>query len=531
MPETIVLAPNGQEIPVVHPEGASREQILAYAKKRFDEGLDEEEKKERLNVMKYLSETPERYERTKQRYAEAFTTDSYDPTAATGQLDPILRGAAAIGTGTETVAGLAGEAYRRYAPEPVQEFVSEAYEGSLAQKAMEGIGELAQEYPTEATALEVVGNLSMLGSPAKLSVPRVSDKTLRKSKVAAFEAKNKERLERIASTVAPEDYAKAGGDFTVKGPLNKNIYIPDPTEDDVIQYLNTLDDYPASRNPVENLNSTQEHITRLEKELQAHVNKNKNPKVNLDDFSDELLDSVEEFYLDKNYRTLTETAQRQVDLFIEQTLELLTDREVKGNITARDILEIRRELDKEIFNRRPTTYIENPDVSTAKEIAGSFVRRQLNEKFLSMLPTDEAYQHLNGMSMLLKANQLLRTKSAKTVGQNAIGRTIQAVEDIAGLRFPSTPLALVATVGAGGTFLAGSPLVAGLIGASGAGYALARQTRKTRRTAILRDLLRTTDNMLKGANVTIDQVRKLRADKIMLSQMLSEVNKEEDSSE
>jgi len=531
MPTTDVTAPNGEVIPVNHPEGASREQILGFAKMHFDSQLDEGEKRERMNLMKYMSEAPERFEQTKQRYAEALTTDQYDPTARTGQLDPMLRASALLGTAAETATGVGGEAYRRYAPEPVQEFVSDLYEGSALEKGVEYVGELASEYPLEATALEAASNVAMVGPNVGIKGPRVPRKVVTDAKTRASIAKRQEELDNIAKTLTPEDPTKAAGGFEVKGPLNSNVYVPSPTENDVITYLHTLDAYPASKNPVENYNYVNESIDKLERELQEHVSKSKNPKVNFDDFSDDLLDSVEDFYGDKDYRSISPAAQKQVDTFLEQTLELLADRSKKGNITARDILEIRRDLDKQIFNNSPSSYIENPDVSSARDVAGRFVRTQLNEQFLDMLPTDVAYQKLNGMSMLFKAKNLLRTKAGKSVGSNAISRAKSTVEDIIGLQFPSTPLALLATVGAGGSMLMGSPVVAGILGGSALGYGIARLSRPKQRAAVLRDLLRTTDGLLKGANVTADQVRKLRADKIMLSQMLSQTDEEAQNDE
>jgi len=531
MAETTVTTPSGEDLVIVHPDGASREQILKYAKLQFDARLDEGEKEERLNLMEYLSDTPQRFEDTKQRYAEAFTTDTYDPLARTGQLDAPTRAAALVNTGLETAVGAGSELYKRYAPEAVQDFVSEAYKGSPVESAVNYAGELASEYPMEATALEVGGALSMVGKPASVGVPRVPNRTLRNATASATEAKLKEELDGIARTLTPEDYTKARGTFEIKGPLNTNVYVPDPTENDVINYIHTLGDYPSSRNPVENFRHVDENISSLEDKLQAHVNQSRNPKIDLDEMSDELFDSIDDFYQDMDYRTLSKESRNQVDVFLEQTVELLADRSVKGKITARDVLEIRRELDKRIFNNNPTNFIENPDISSAKQVAGNFVRQRLNEKFLEVLPTDQAYEYLNGMSMLLKAKSLLKTKASKTVGDTALTRAVKVAEDVIGLNFPSTPLAVAATVGAGGAYLVGSPLLSGLLAGAGAGYGLARAARPVRRKAVLRDLLRATDSMLKGANITIEEMRKLRADKIMLSQMLSEVNSEEDTNE
>jgi hypothetical protein len=70
------------------------------------------------------------------------------------------------------------------------------------------------------------------------------------------------------------------------------------------------------------------------------------------------------------------------------------------------------------------------------------------------------------------------------------------------------------------------PVVASIAGGAAVGVGLARLSRKRRRAEILRELIKTTDRMIQGANVTAETMATLRADKVMLAQMLSEVNQE-----
>ena len=69
-------------------------------------------------------------------------------------------------------------------------------------------------------------------------------------------------------------------------------------------------------------------------------------------------------------------------------------------------------------------------------------------------------------------------------------------------------------------------MVAAIAGGTAAGIGLARLSRKRRRAEILRELIKSTDRMIQGANVTAETMATLRADKVMLAQMLSEVNQE-----
>ena len=43
-------------------------------------------------------------------------------------------------------------------------------------------------------------------------------------------------------------------------------------------------------------------------------------------------------------------------------------------------------LDKEIF-KKPTAGLENPDLTGAKEVAGKYVRDELNQAFLKLMST------------------------------------------------------------------------------------------------------------------------------------------------
>jgi hypothetical protein len=219
-------------------------------------------------------------------------------------------------------------------------------------------------------------------------------------------------------------------------------------------------------------------------------------------------------------------AQKKVDLFIDTAVKRLQERAKNGNITAKDILEVRRALDKEIFRKKPSAGLENPDLTSAKEVAGKYVRDELNQAFLKLMPDDEAYKLINGMSMLFRAKNLLDVKAGRAINQTLVGRTMKGIEDASGLRFPTTPLAIAATAGAGASALAGFPIIGQMIGGAGVGMGVARLSRKRRRTQIVRELIRATDKMINSGNVATETLATLRADKVMLAQMLADINEE-----
>jgi len=475
------------------------------------------------SMREMIAETPERFQETRERYrglAEGLERMPSGFKAAT----TLAAGVSAAG---ESLGGVAGEAYRRYAPEAVQRGVSELYEGSMLQRGMEKVGELAQAYPEEATTAEALLNVAgispKIGFP---SIPRPSA-SVRMASGKATQAILEEERKAVADSLLPEDYVKAPGTIEPVGAMNRNVYVPSPSEDNVIDYLAKLPEYKGDRNPAVNAKVVDGQLAKHEADLQSYINRSKNPKTNVADLSSNLEELKAGFHDLDDYVELMPDAQKKVDLLIDTAIKRLNDKASKGGkITARDILEVRRQLDKQIFRKKPTAGLENPDLASAKEVAGKYVRDELNQAFLKLMPDDEAYRLINGMAMLFRAKNLLDVKAGKAINQTMLGRTVKGIEDFSGLRFPTTPLALGATAAYGFGVATGMPVVASIAAGTGFGIGLARLSRKRRRAEILRELIKTTDRMIQGANVSVDTMTTLRADKVMLAQMLNEVNQE-----
>ena len=469
-----------------------------------------------------VEETPERFRETRERYRGL----AGDMEQLPGKFRVGTTLAAGVGAAGETLGEVAGEAYRRYTPEPVQRGISEAYEGSILQSGMEKVGQLAQQYPEAATTAEAALNIAGAGAKTALpKVPGVPRASTVEATKRATESRLAEERKAVADSLLPEDYVKAPGTIEPVGALNRNVYMHSPSEEIVIDYLDTLPDYKGDRNPAVNSKVVDSQLARHEADLQSYIRRSKNPKTQVETLATSLEDLKAGFHDLDDYVELMPDAQKKVDLLIDTAIKRLNDKASKGGkITARDILEVRRALDKQIFRKKPSAGLENPDLAGAKEVAGKYVRDELNQAFLKLMPDDEAYRLINGMAMLFRAKNLLDVKAGKAINQTILGRTVKGVEDFSGLRFPTTPLALGATAAAGTAAVGGMPVVAAIAAGTGVGVGLARLSRKRRRAEILRELIKTTDRMIQGANVTAETMATLRADKVMLAQMLSEVN-------
>lgn len=531
MPQTLVTAPDGSKIPVNHPEGATEEQILRYASSQYAELQKQKQavtqSREPVDLSEYIQETPERFRQIRERYAEAYTTEEYDPRERPTPYG-VLGAAAGITTAGETAFGVVGEMIQRYAP-GVAEVASELYEGSPMQEALKYASELAEKYPREATTLEIGGALLTGGPKTALPrVPEVSPATIRRATAEATEARLAEEKQRIAKTVEPTSATQGRGTVEPKGPLQTNVYVPDPAEVDVIDYLQTIPDYTASSNPAKNSAVLNAHITELEGKLQKTVKDAGNPKMKGVDLLDSLKYSLDDFRSSADFADLTEQGRKIAENYItvtQQKIKALVDK--NGDITAKDILDLRRELDKQIFKKKPQGYIDQPDVSSAKDKVGVQVRNVFNEEFLRLLPTDEAYQSLNGMNMTFKAKDVVDVKAGQSVGSNVVSRGLRNLQNSIGINFPTTPVAIGVTIGAGTSLLTQYPALASALGGSLVGYGASRALKPANRKAVVRDLLRLTNQLSRGANVTKQTLENLRADRIMLNQMLAEINREE----
>ena len=144
------------------------------------------------SMREMIAETPERFRETRERYRGLMERPP-------GKFRVAADIAAGVGAAGETVGAVAGEAYKRYAPEALQEFVSESYEASDIKRGVEKLGELAQAYPEEATAAEIIANISPLGPRTPTpSGPGVTPAGMRRATAEATEARLEEERKAIA---------------------------------------------------------------------------------------------------------------------------------------------------------------------------------------------------------------------------------------------------------------------------------------------------------------------------------------------
>ena len=95
-------------------------------------------------------------------------------------------------------------------------------------------------------------NIGTLGKTPTPRIPGVPTSVRVQATRMATESRLEEERKAIADSLLPEDYVKAPGTVEPVGALNRNVYMHSPSEETVIDYLQTLPDYKGDRNPAVN---------------------------------------------------------------------------------------------------------------------------------------------------------------------------------------------------------------------------------------------------------------------------------------
>jgi len=195
-------------------------------------------------------------------------------------------------------------------------------------------------------------------------------------------------------------------------------------------------------------------------------------------------------------------------------------RESEGN--ALSLLEVRRQFDKFLSSGQKTAF--DPTIESSKSVAGRYIRNVLNNKLKELTPGDDVQNYLDRMHNLLNAKDTLRKKRAKEAS-NVITRAWSSVKDVANL--PSTPLALVATLGAGTSLV--TPMGAATGAITGAGlYATVNLLKKKNRLKFYATTLSAIDKGIKAYSSDKNVVAQLKADRLVIVDLINETRQEEE---
>tara|TARA_R110002153_G_C13325780_1_gene497476 strand:- start:2041 stop:3714 length:1674 start_codon:yes stop_codon:yes gene_type:complete len=445
---------------------------------------------------------------------------------------PVANAVATAGVGASQVlrtgGELLGEGVSLVLPDFVREGAEEVW-GAVKNKpvvkqglqalteGLEVYNEWAKEHPSAAEAIETGVDISLFtASSTKLDVSNAA----KKSKDRFDNAVTEERMAGIDKLLEPEYVGEPGfaiNNFkSVGGVLDRTEYIPTPKERRIRQALESIKNLDVNSHFARAATIVSENIITSTKELTAFITKAGNPTYNRTQFIDSLKLDLDKLDTTQEYTLLSSAAQVKTKELAEMAFKILGDND--GD--ALGLLKARREFD-EYVNFGGAKDPLNIDVESAKGVAGRYVRSLLNDKLKDITPGEGVHERLDRLHLILTARQRLNQRKIKE-GSNVLTRTWGRISSVANL--PTTPLALLATLGAVGT--AGATIGAGTAAAT---FVAIQAAKKTTRLKFYATVLSGIDKTLKTYKSDKNLVATLKADRSYIVYLMNETRQEEET--
>ena len=450
--------------------------------------------------------------------------------------------------------GLKGVSYivPDFIEDPVKEKTAQAVSALLetgaAQEAMEAIeqGELAYNNfkgnnPQTAKTLESVANIAMLFAPAKVkaaSAPKQKSvstaekvsKLITKGAENQIENRKTKKGKSLILPIKPEpEFSKEKNILGYKYTVQETT----DSENDIIKSLGKLNiDIGASSQKSRDI--VKEGIETQSRNLEQRL-KNNNVSIPIEE-STQTIQKAMANALDTDAFVRSNELGNLVEQIGEQAIKILS----KNSQDAVGILKSRKELDNYIksYKANKSSFPDNDKVETALSIAVRDIRTSLNDLVAEKVPSAKVKESLKDISNLYRANVPISDK-ARAEGENSIARLGESINRVTGLKLPTTPLAVSATIGAAGSVLTLAPglasVLAGTVVTGGLSYAGYRALISPATKKYLAKLLVASDKALKTAT-NPDMLKQIRADRAVVLELLersevSDVVEEENTEE
>jgi len=385
-------------------------------------------------------------------------------------------------------------------PKTIQQGLSQAseYVGTSApvQAIGRGLESWKEAHPSSyETAGQSLNIAAVLGMRPKLPTTNLGGK----GKRALDKALNNERIKDVARTLEPERMDGPGEVFTNK--LKTKKYRPSDRETEIINQVSELEDYAPRRNYTDNVKV----VEVAEEKLREQLNQGLEGLPGIDATS---VRASVQATADKleNVPALSGAPGEAAKKIYKEFDRLLGDVSVDGFVSPRDLIQVRRDLDKWMTDFSGNIF--DTTSVTANKIAGRELRGVVNDIVDAAAPTQAVKDTLRKQSNLLTARETLKARSLAEAN-TAVGRLSKNVEKATGITHPTTPLAAKITLS--DIPIAMAAAVGGITTA--AGRMAWDQTRKR-----LVDLLKATDIAINKGGPLATQ---LKADRAVLLSLIN----------
>ena len=416
--------------------------------------------------------------------------------------------------------------------DPIKEKTAQAFGALLqtgaGQQAIEAIekGELAwtnykANNPQGAKTIESLMNIGLFFAPVKVRAatpPKQKPVSIAERVVNTLVLKGEQQEKNIYSKKAHDLIMpyKPLAEFSreVKNPItrqSKTVQIPTKFEEGMIETLAKLKIDPgASTQKARDI--IQDNIESKSIALETRL-KNDNVTVTLNESSQAIKTAVDKAKNEPGSFVNLNEMGKLVDTIADEAIRILAN----SPQDALGILKSRQALDSflKTYKAEKSAFPDNDKVETALSIAVRDIRASLNDLVAEKVPSAKVKESFKEVTNLYRARVPI-TKKADGDATTSIGRLSESITRSTGFKLPTTPLALLATVGGAGALAAyaGVPIASGALGILGYRKLLTPSAKK-----YLAKLVLVSDKALKTVT-NPDMLKQMRMDRAVILELL-----------
>jgi len=272
-------------------------------------------------------------------------------------------------------------------------------------------------------------------------------------------------FERAKELLTPKDWRQKEN-YEVTGMFDSIVWSPTKEQKEMISYVSEIDAFDPSRIAAYNAKSLEEHLGKKAEDLTKRLGNMNLPKVDVIGFRDELRDVTQD-YLDSAVFRASGFSRARAEAFVEIADDILS--KTDGSVVS--LHNARKAIDRSMKKAMNTDDLTNGGEAFKSEIM-AIIRNGVNSKIFNVVPNETAIKKdLRRQFLTYRAMDILDDK-ARSEAATVVGRAVGRIEDMTGLKLPSTLLGIGLTASAAGAVVAPlSPAsVLFTMGATGGAY-------------------------------------------------------------
>lgn len=403
------------------------------------------------------------------------------PTAAArGLAEGVFKGAEVVSTATGDFLSLATpDDLEKAVVNNYNEFTSAIGDSPLAKQAMEALGKGYVAFEEWANQNQrnyaIAENIKALGAGAlakyTTNARLLTGEGLTAAGGALIQSGKKiagsQAFDKAKELLTPKNWRQKEN-YEVKGTFFDNIvWSPSKEQNEMIAYLSETEAFDPSRIAAWNVKSLENHLSKKADDLNKRLGNMKLPPVNTVDLRNEIYEAATA-YLDSASFRASGFSRGRAEAFLEIADDILS--RVDGSVVS--LHNARKAIDREMKKALKVDDLSDAEGKALKNEIMSILRNGVNAKIFEIVPNDKPIrEELRRQFLTYRGLDILDDK-ARDEAATVIGRTVAALEDMTGLKLPSTALGIGLTASAAGALVAPmSPATIVLtMGAAGAGY-------------------------------------------------------------